>query len=426
MIILYNMVLLIGIVLALPVIFAKVLTCEKRQKTVIRRFRPDVCIRAYTPRPVWVHALSVGEVLASAPLVKRIRKTHSHMPVVLSVSTLTGYEIAKRTLAADVDQIFYFPYDLVWSVRRIIRSIHPAIFILVESDIWPNFVYEMKRQHIPFVLVNGRISPRSFSGYGYLSFFMRHVFSSVSSICTQTDMDAKRFVAIGAPPEKIHVTGNMKFDQAPVFASCEDVSEMRASMGITSVAKVLVAGSTHEGEEAVLSRCVQVLKRDFPDLVLVLVPRDPGRAKRIQAILGQAGCLAPLRTQLAKMDVRSMPEVVIVDTMGELRRLYAMADVVFVGKSLVDLGGQNPLEPAALKKPILFGPHMFNFKSISGQLVQQGGALPVANEEDLLHQLDALLADAGKCEAMGMEAYRVFQMNRGAVDKTLRVIEEFL
>jgi len=425
-IVLYNICLLAGILLALPVIVVKVLTGKKKGRTFFQRLGVQRFTHLPVTRPVWVHALSVGEVLASAPLVKKIRKTHSHMPVVLSVSTLTGYKIAKKMLEADVDQILYFPYDLVWSVRRIIRSINPAIFILVESDIWPNFMYEMNRRHIPFVLVNGRISPRSFSGYGYLSFFMRHVFSNVSSICSQTDMDAKRFVAIGAPPEKIHVTGNMKFDQAPVFASSKEISEMRASMGITPVAKVLVAGSTHEGEEAAVLRCFRVLKRNFPDLVLVLVPRDPGRAKRIQAILSQTGCIAPLRTQLAKMDVRSMPEVVIVDTMGELRRLYAIADVVFVGKSLVDLGGQNPLEPAALRKPILFGPYMFNFKSISGQLVQQGGALQVVNEADLLHQLDALLADAGKSKAMGMEAYRVFQMNRGAVDKTLRVIEEFL
>ena len=426
MIILYNILLSMGIVLCLPVIVVKVLTDQKRGRTVFRRLGVHRFTKAPATRPIWVHALSVGEVLAATPLVKEIRKTHAHWPVVVSVSTLTGYEIAKRTLEADVDQIFYFPYDLVWSVRRIIRSIHPAIFILVESDIWPNFVYEMKRQHIPFVLVNGRISPRSFSGYGYFSFFMRHVFSNVSSICTQTAMDARRFLAIGTPPEKIQITGNMKFDQAPVFASCEEVSEMRAAMAITPVAKVVVAGSTHEGEEAVLLRCVRTLKKNFPDLVLVLVPRDPARAKSIQAILSQTGCLASLRTQLGKMDAKCMPEVIIVDTIGELRRLYAMADVVFVGKSLVDLGGQNPLEPAALKKPILFGPHMFNFQRVSEQLVRQGGALQVANEEELLHQLDALLADAARAEAMGTEAYRVFKMNRGAVDNTLRVIEEFL
>ncbi|MDY6839142.1 MAG: 3-deoxy-D-manno-octulosonic acid transferase [Thermodesulfobacteriota bacterium] len=426
MIVLYNMVMLIGSALALPVIFAKILTSEKRQKTLVRRFHPDVCIRASEARPIWVHALSVGEVLASIPLVRELRKTHAHWPVVVSVSTLTGYEIAKRMLEGHVDQIFFFPYDLVWSVRRIIRSIHPAVFILVESDIWPNFVYEMKRQHIPFVLVNGRVSPRSFSGYGCLSFFMRHVFSNVSSICTQTDMDAKRFRAIGAPTEKIHITGNMKFDQTPVFMSGEEIRKMRASLGITPAAKVVVAGSTHEGEEAMLSRCFQVLKRNFPDLVLVLVPRDPARAKRIQEMLSQNGCLALLRTQSPRIDVGPVPEVIIVDTMGELRRLYAIADVVFVGKSLVDLGGQNPLEPAAVRKPILFGPYMFNFESIAGQLVQQGGASLVANEADLLDQLDALLADVGKCEAMGMEAYRVFKRNRGAVDKTLKVIEEFL
>ncbi|MDY6987982.1 MAG: 3-deoxy-D-manno-octulosonic acid transferase [Thermodesulfobacteriota bacterium] len=426
MIIFYNILLLMGIVLSLPVIIVKVLTDKKKERPFFRRLRVQGFAHRPATRPVWVHALSVGEVLASAPLVKKICKARPGLPVLLSVSTASGHEVAERLLDKEVTCIFFFPYDLPWSVRRIVRFINPAIFILVESDIWPNFIYEMKRQHIPFVLVNGRISPRSFSGYRWVSSFMRRVFSNVSSICTQTDTDAKRFVAIGAPPEKIHITGNMKFDQGPVFASPEEIHQLRASMGITPGAKVLVAGSTHEGEEAVLLRCFRALKRSFPDLLLVLVPRDPGRAKRIQAGLGQAGCLALLRTQLAKMTVRKMPEVIIVDTIGELRRLYAIADVVFVGKSLVDFGGQNPLEPAAFKKPILFGPHMFNFQRISDQLVQQGGALQVANEEELLRQLDVLLADTGRSEALGMNAHRVFQMNRGAVDKTLRVIEGFL
>jgi len=422
----YNIFLLMGIVLSLPVIVVKVLTDKKKARLFFRRLGVQGFAHRPATRPVWVHALSVGEVLASAPLVKKICKLWPGLPVVLSVSTATAHEVAERLLDKDVTCIFFFPYDLPWSVRRIVRSINPAIFILIESDIWPNFIYEMNRRHIPFVLVNGRISPRSFSGYRWVSFFIRHMFSNVSSICTQTEMDAKRFVAVGAPPEKIQITGNMKFDQPPVFASREEIHQWRASIGITPGAKVLLAGSTHEGEEAVLLRCFGALKRKFPDLVLVLVPRDPGRAERIQKMLGQTGCVAPLKTQLAKMAVRTVPEVIIVDTIGELRRLYAIADVVFVGKSLVDLGGQNPLEPAALKKAILFGPHMFNFQPIAEQLVQQGGALQVANEEDLLHQLRILLDDADRSAAMGMEAYKVFQMNRGAVDKTLKVIQEFV
>lgn len=427
MIILYNILFSISIVLALPVIFVKVLTSEKTQKTVIRRLGTQGFIRAPARRPVWVHALSVGEVLAAVPLVKKIAKIRSNRQIVLSVSTITGHGIAKRVLGrSDVDSIFFLPYDLVWSVRKIIRSVNPVALILVESDIWPNFIYEMKRREIPFILVNGRISPRSFSGYRCVSFFMKRVFSNISTICAQTEMDANRFVAIGAAPEKVHVTGNIKFDQEPVFASYEEIGELRASLGIAPTAKVLVAGSTHEGEEVILLRCLEALRGSFPDLVLVVVPRDPGRANMVQEMFEQTGFLALLRTELDSMDMKSTPEVIIVNTIGELRQLYAMADVVFVGKSLVNLGGQNPLEPAALKKPILFGPHMFNFKLIAEDLVREGGALEVANEEELLEYLRCLLFDAKRSKAMGMSAYKVFDMNRGALERTLSVIERFL
>lgn len=426
MIILYNILFSISIVLALPFIFVKVLTSEKTQKTVIRRLRPEACIRASGARPVWIHALSVGEVLASCSLIKQIKKTYAQRPVVLSVSTLTGHEVAKQLLRSDVDAIFFSPYDLIWSVRKTIGSVNPGIFILVESDIWPNFIYEIKRRHIPFILVNGRVSPRSFSGYMRLSFFMKCVFFNISSICAQTEMDARRFVALGAAPDKVHVTGNIKFDQPLISVSEEEARELRASMRIGRTARVFVAGSTHEGEESILLRCFEALKRNDPDLVLVVVPRDPRRARRVQGMFKQAEFLAPLKTELGKMDVGFVPEAIIVDTIGELRRLYAIAHVVFVGKSLINLGGQNPLEPAALKKPIVFGPHMFNFALIAERLVQEGGALQVANEEELLREVGNLLADPGRLNTMGNKAYDVFRMNRGAVEKTLAVIKGFL
>jgi 3-deoxy-D-manno-octulosonic-acid transferase len=239
-------------------------------------------------------------------------------------------------------------------------------------------------------------------------------------------MDARRFVALGAAPEKVHVTGNIKSDQAAVSASEGEVRALRASMGISPTARVFVAGSTHEGEEAILLRCFEALKRSFPDLVLVLAPRDPRRARGIQWMFSQAGFITSLRTELGKMDVGFAPEAIVVDTIGELRRLYAIAHVVFVGKSLVNLGGQNPLEPAALKKPMVFGPYMFNFGLIAERLVREGGALQVANEEELLREVGSLLAKPERLNAMGMNAHKLFHMNRGAVRKTLAVIEGFL
>lgn len=423
MIVLYNILFFLSLVLALPLIAVKVLTSEKRKKTLIRRLRPKVYIRPSGPRPVWIHALSVGEVLATSALIKKLRETYAQRPVVLSVSTLTGHEVAEQGLKDQVDGLFFFPYDLPWSVRKTIRAVDPGLFILVESDIWPNFTYEMRKRRVPFILVNGRVSPGSFLGYSRLSFFMKSVFSKISFICAQTDMDARRFVALGAAAEKVHVTGNIKFDQPLISVSEGEMSELRGSMSIGPAAPVWVAGSTHEGEEAMLLRCFQALKSKVPGLVLVVVPRDPRRAGGVQGLFEQAGLRAPLRTELEKLDVGSAPEVIIVDTMGELRRLYAIAHVAFVGKSLINLGGQNPLEPAALKKPVLFGPHMFNFARIAERLVQEGGALQVANEGELVQGVGDLLADPGRLRTMGSQAYEVFRMNRGAVDKTLAVIQ---
>jgi 3-deoxy-D-manno-octulosonic-acid transferase len=198
------------------------------------------------------------------------------------------------------------------------------------------------------------------------------------------------------------------------------------SMGIDSRVRVLLAGSTHEGEEKVLLNAFKVLKKSFSDLVLVVVPRDPVRAHSIQQMFGRAGCSAFLKTELEKMDRPLAPDAIIVDTMGELRQLYAIADVVFVGKSLVNLGGQNPLEPAAFKKPILFGPYMFNFELVAEMLIHHGAAVQVANEKELMEQVKSLLLDAERFDMMGMRAYEVLGMNRGAVDKTLQVVEGFL
>jgi 3-deoxy-D-manno-octulosonic-acid transferase len=255
---------------------------------------------------------------------------------------------------------------------------------------------------------------------------MGNIFSSISAICAQTEMDAQRFVAIGARKDKVEVTGNLKFDYKLMRLSGGEISRLRASMGIGPGVSVFLAGSTHEGEEKILLKCFMVLKKSFADLILVVVPRDPTRAYRTQQMFERAGCPASLKSELDEMDGHDASHAIVVDTMGELRQLYAIADVVFVGKSLVNLGGQNPLEPAAFKKPILFGPHMFNFELVAEMLIQQGGAVEVANEKELMEQVKSLLLDSKRCETMGMKAYEVLGMNRGAVEKTLNVVERFL
>ena len=423
MLVLYNILTLASLALGLPLIVANIVTSSKRRETVLKRLRGEGLSRTRPKRPIWVHAVSVGEVIASVPLIKAMRNRYAGKPIVLSVGTLTGRDVAEKLLSETVDSIFFFPYDFVWSVRKAIRHLNPSLFILVESDIWPNVVFEIQRHEVPFLLVSARMSPKSFRGYGRLSFFMREVFSRMSSICVQTETDAGRFIGAGAPRDRVFVTGNIKFDQPLEAPSGDETRQLRASLKVKSTDAVLLAGSTHEGEEEILLRVFEGLKKSFPALVLVLAPRHPERAGGIKEMFQKAGLVTLLRTELNETGRHVEPEAVIVDTIGELRRMYAIADVVFVGKSLINLGGQNPLEPAALGKAMLFGPHMFNFELIARTLLRQGGAVEVAGEEALLETARALLADAGRRETMGKRARDVFLANRGAVERTMQVLE---
>ena len=425
LILLYNIVLLWVVLLASPLILVHVLTSLKRKKTFLKRLGVSSSM-SFGTRPVWVHALSVGEVLSAVPLVRTIRTRYPHRPLVFSVSTLTGHRMAKAVLERDTDGLFYFPYDFLWSVRRAVRQVDPGIFFLVESDIWPNFLFELKRQKRPSVLVNGRISPRSFRGYKRFSFFMRAVFSWISLICVQSKLDRRRFELIGTASDKIFITGNIKFDKDFDAVSEHDVKQMRAQMQIKSGQKVLLAGSTHEGEESILFDVFFRLKKAFVQTVLVVVPRDPERAKAVSNLVTSYGGVSMTFTELQSKTDGGPLDVIVVDKMGILGRLYAMTDIAFIGGSLVKSGGHNPLEAAAYAKPVVFGPDMSDFSSVAEMLVEKDGAIQVRHEQDLFPCLKKLLEDDERAAATGRQALVVFQNNKGAVDKTIRATEPFL
>lgn len=426
MIYLYNILFLIANVVALPISLVKAFSVEKRRATVVSRLSPVSQVPPFRGRPIWIHMLSVGEVLSALTLIKRIKKKYSEYVLVCSVSTHSGYRIACEHLSKEADLIFFFPYDFLWAVRPLIRRVDPRIFLLVETDMWPNLLREVGRHGVPAVLVNGRISPQSFMRHKRFRFFSKLLFSGFSFCCMQTEADARRIMSLGVAGEKVEITGNIKFDQPLLNIGDEDVDRMKSALKVGAKARILLAGSTHEGEEEILLRCFTGLRKDFSDLVLIVVPRDPARAGAVRHIFTRAGVSSILKTELYRTDVPSGPEAIIVDTMGELRKLYAVADVVYIGKSLVKLGGQNPLEPAAFKKPVAFGPHMFNFELIAEMLVAEGGAVQVADENALTEQVRGLLLDADRRRVMGMKAYEVFCGNQGAVDKVLRIVDGFL
>ncbi len=427
MITLYNIILTIGITVGIPLIIPIILLSEKRRKTFLRRLgvkRLPENILFKMDKPIWIHALSVGEVFSSVPLVMKLKERFSDKRIVFSASTKTGFEIANKLFKKNVDSIFFFPFDLLFSVKYITGKIDPAIVIIVESDIWPNFLFEMKKRHVPVILINARLSNRSFKGYKRFSFIFNKLFLSFAKICTQSIEDARRFMLLGIPSNMISTTGNIKFDQPYDPVSEKEIELLKQSMHIYQpVKKILMAGSTHEGEESILIDAFSRIRKDFADTVLVVVPRNPERARSVLKLCKSAGFSSILMKDFKNIDKDEKFDVIIVDVIGILKRLYAIADVAFVGGSLVALSGHNPLEPAAFSKPIIFGQYMSDFAHISQMLVDSGGAVQVENANSLYETIADILGDSDKARNMGEKAFRVFNANKGAVEKTLKVIE---
>jgi len=427
MILLYNILLWWGTMMGLPLIVPLVLLSPKRRKTVLQRLGlKGLPLRNRNAEPgrtrIWMHALSVGEVMSAVPLVKALEEHFPQTEICFSASTQTGFETAHRLLKNHVSAVFCFPYDLIFSVKHVVSRINPDIMVIVETDIWPNFLIRMKQKQIPVFLVNARLSRKSFAAYRKLSFFIKPLFQTFAQICTQSKADALRFQKIGVHPDRIVITGNMKFDQAVTVADAHLIRQMRKNLGIGSDRKIIIAGSTHEGEELLVSKVYSRIKRDVPDLCLIIAPRNPDRASSVCRIFTQQGHTA---RQMA--DAEENPsvfcDVIAVDRIGVLKDLYALADTAFVGGSLVPLGGHNPLEPAAFAKPVLFGPHMSDFAVISEMLLEAGAAVQVKDEQSFYKAaLDFLRSENRACEA-GKQGQRVFCENRGAVERTVKIIK---
>ena len=431
MIAVYNILLLIVIILGFPLILPIVLISDKRRKTVLQRLGMQKVVKAtrlnrsccLDKKPIWVHALSVGEVLSAEPLVAEIINHFKNRKVFISVSTKTGFEIANKHFKDMADAVFFYPYDLALSVKHMAGKIDPAFVVIVESDIWPNFLYEMKKRNVPVVLVNARLSQRSYRGYKRLAFFSKPVFLSFAGICTQSRKDAERFRTLGIPSGRIKITGNIKFEQTGQSLPAPEIKKLRRSIHIRPSQKVILAGSTHKGEEAILSEVFLRMKKEFSELLLIVAPRDPERAGSVQRIFESAGFHTVLMKDPNKVEPGSIFDVIVVDALGVLSKLYALADVAFVGGSLVACGGHNPLEPAVFRKPIIFGYDMSDFAEISNMLVAAGGAFRVQDAESLYKTFSTLLRDRQKAQKMGKNAFKVFNDNKGAVDKTLKVVE---
>jgi 3-deoxy-D-manno-octulosonic-acid transferase len=377
----------------------------------------------------WVHAVSVGEAIAAAPLVEGLARTYPSLPLVMTTVTETGARVVRERFGGLVTHRF-FPLDFPGAVRRAFDRIQPAFLICMETELWPNVLREAAARGVPVMIANGRLSDRSFRRYRAVRRLLGPVLEHVRVFAMQSEEDARRMMALGAHPERVVVTGNLKHDAPPDETGAVEL--WRRLLGLAPGQRVWIAGSTHRGEEAAVLDAHRAARVTWPDLALILAPRHPERVPEVLALAASRGWSAVRRSQLPR-SARSpgstdggAPPLIVLDTVGELAALYAVADVVFVGGSLVDRGGHNMLEPALRGKPVLFGPHTSNFREAAGLLVEGGGGIVVRDPEALGAELRRLLSEPALRARVGAAAYAAAASRHGAVQATLDLVGRLL
>lgn len=398
---------------------------------VLRRLRRGVPLNLRArlwqgqPRPPapcgWIHAVSVGEAITAAPLVEGLRRLYPDLPLVVTTVTETGAGVVRERFG-DLATHRYFPLDLPGAARRAVDAINPAFLVCMETELWPNVLRALARREVPVMIANGRISDRSFRRYRLVRRPLRRVLAGIRVFAMRSDEDARRIIALGAPAERVVVTGNLKHEARADPAGAVDL--WRRRLGLAADQRVWIAGSTHRGEEeAVLDAHARAASR-HPGLGLVLAPRHPERAGEVVALVRGRGWPAVRRTELPAQ--RPARAVIVLDTVGELAQLYTLGDVVFVGGSLVPAGGHNMLEPALRGKPVLYGPYTTNFREEAELLVAAGGARVVADGGALGGEIERLLGDADAATRMGRAGQQAVAARNGAVRETLELIGRFL
>ena len=374
---------------------------------------------------VWVHAVSVGETLAVRPLLREMRRRWPQKRIVLSNVTETGRRIAEGM--AEVDLCVYFPFDFPFAARRALRSVSPSLVLVVETEIWPNFLRAARGLGIPAMMVNGRISDRSFPRYLKLRRFFAPILADFTALCMQSGEDARRIAAIGAPAERVHGARNLKYDLPARRVSAGEKADLRRAFRIPDGVTVLTAGSTHPGEEGAVIDAFSALATAKPALLFILVPRHPERAGEVARLLTELGMPFVLRSELDKGGKAPVAgECLLVDTIGELMKLYSLSDIAFVGGSLVPVGGHNLLEPASVGVPVLFGPRMHNFREITDLVLSAGAGLQVPDGAALRDELGRLLGDDARRAEMGENGLRLMEQCGGGAALHMDLIEAVL
>jgi len=375
---------------------------------------------------IWIHAVSVGETLTARALIGELKTRYPGLKLFLSTTTMTGHEVARAL--TDVDGVFYFPLDWGFTVRRTLDVVRPRLFVMMETEIWPMLLRECRERGVATMLVNGRISKRSFARYALVRRFFRRVLDDVERFCMQSEEAARRIVALGADPARVIVTGSLKFDSLDwpgVGPHGQSRDRLLRYFRLSPGRPVVIAASTLRGEDQAALEAFRRVQARWPDALLIVAPRHPERFEEVTRLAAEEGFRVVRRTSLP-VDQSPDADVVVLDTIGELARLYQIASVVFVGGSLVDAGGHNILEPAMFGKAIVFGPHMHNFAEISAEFLRGGAAVQVFSTRELGECLVDLVGDGVRRASLGAAARAIVEGNRGAKARTMAVITALL
>ena len=376
---------------------------------------------------IWIHAVSVGEALTARALAADLKTRYPRLRLFLSTTTIAGQQMARRSLS-NVDGVFYFPFDWSFASRRTLNLVRPKLFVMMETEIWPNLLRVCRRRGVKTVLINGRISPRSYRRYRLIKPFFSRVLADVDRFCVQSEESARRLIDLGADPARVTVTGSLKFDSLKLPAPAahgKPRERVLRFFRLSPSRTVVVAGSTMRGEESAVLDAFRRVKALAPSALCVLAPRHPERFDEAERLARGSGFVVTRKSELP-IDAEPRADVVVLDSIGELAQLYQVATAVFVGGSLVDHGGHNILEPAIFGKPIVFGPHMQNFKEIAEGFLNNGAALQVQSERELDDALLTLVTDPVRRARLGAAARALVESNRGAKHKTLDVIAGLL
>ena len=417
----YSLLLTLGLVVLIPHFLFQALAHGKYIAGLRQRLG---AVPQLDGKPViWLHCVSVGETQAARPLAQRLKQAFPHHALVVSTVTLTGQTLARDVFRDQAESVFYFPFDWRWSTRRALKAINPAAVLIMETELWPNFLRECKARRIPVALVNGRISRQSYRRYKMIKFFLRRVLSCLSVAVMQSETDAERLLSLGMAREKLFTAGNLKFDSEVAGELSGRTEELRQRFGLRSGAPLILAASTHSPEEELMLESIRQLRTKH-GVRLMIAPRRLERFNEVAALIQKSGLSWARKTNPPQPEDADA-DVILLDTIGELRATYSLADVVFVGGSIVDKGGHNVLEPAAAGAAVVTGAHTHNFHAVVDLMVEAGALvqLPaVITAEEITNVFSNLLASPGDRDALGRRAKQLVTDNQGATDKTIKLI----